>query len=89
MPSSPGYHRNYQQEALTESPERKRQRILRIQARRAFEKELGHHIPTGYDVNHVRPLSRGGDNSRLDLRQASRNRSYPRNPDGSMKRLYK
>lgn len=90
MPSSKNYVRDYKQEAATESPERKRQRVLRVRARRAFEEALGHPIPAGMDVNHIKPLSKGGGNKKnLDLRPASKNRSYPRNPDGSMKRLYK
>lgn len=91
MPSSKNYVRDYKQEASTESPERKRQRVLRVRARRAFEEALGHPIPAGMDVNHVIPLSKGGgnENKNLDLRKAKKNRSYPRNPDGSMKRLYK
>lgn len=87
MPSSPGYKRDYKQEAATESPERKRDRAKRNAARRAFEKALGHAIPKGYDVDHRKPLSKGGGNSRsnLGLQKASSNRSYPRTRSGAMK----
>ena len=34
MPSSPGYVRNYKQEAKTESPLRKKKRTMRNKARR-------------------------------------------------------
>lgn len=42
----------------------------------------------GQDVNHKVPLSQGGGNTlaNLNVRTPSANRSYPRNPDGSMKR---
>lgn len=90
MPSSKNYKRDYKQEAATESPERKLERTMRNEARRAFEAKLGHPIPPGMDVNHIQPLSQGGGNeNNTDLRDAHKNRSYPRNPDGSMKRLYK
>lgn len=87
MPSSPGYKRNYKQEARTESPERKLDRAKRMVARRAFEKASKSGIPAGYDVNHIQPLSRGGSNlpSNTDLRRSNLNRSYPRRSNGSMK----
>lgn len=87
MPSSKNYVRNYKQEAASESPERKAERVMRVQARRAFEAALGHPIPAGYDVDHKRPLSRGGSNApgNTQLQPSGANRSYPRNPDGSMK----
>lgn len=42
----------------------------------------------GKDVDHKKPLSKGGSNStsNLRVRSASSNRSFPRNRDGSMKR---
>lgn len=91
MPSSKNYIRNYKQEARTESPERKLDRAKRMVARRAFEKASKSGIPEGYDVNHIKPLSRGGSNlpSNTDLRRSSPNRSYPRTKTGSMKSLYK
>jgi len=87
MPSSPGYIRNYKQEAAAEDPERRKQRTMRVKARRAFSMALGHPIPPGMDVDHKRELGKGGSNrlSNLRLSQAAKNRSYPRNRDGSMK----
>jgi hypothetical protein len=87
MPSSPNYVRDYKQEAATESPQRKRYRALRVQARRDFEKALGHKIPAGMDVDHDKPLSKGGSNAakNLKLQKASDNRSYPRTKGGKMK----
>ena len=41
----------------------------------------------GKDVDHKRPLSKGGTNSRSNLRvvNAGENRSFARNADGSLK----
>lgn len=41
----------------------------------------------GKDLDHKRPLSKGGSNSKSNLRvvSASSNRSFARNADGSMK----
>ena len=90
MPSSPGYVRNYQQEAATESPQRKLYRLMRIRARRALEKKLGKKIPKGYDVDHRKPLSKGGSNamSNLGLQKSSSNRSYKRTSKGKMATAY-
>lgn len=90
MPSSPGYIRNYQQEAAAESPTRKHQRAERISARRAVEKSMGHKIPAGFDVDHKIPLSKGGSNAsrNLQLQKSSANRSYPRTKTGAMKSRY-
>lgn len=86
MPSSPGYKRNYKQEAAAESPERKKQRAMRNSAHRAYESTHGN-VPAGMDVDHRHPLSKGGSNaaSNLGLQDSNTNRSYPRNADGSMK----
>ena len=87
MPSSPNYVRNYRQEAQAESPKRKEQRAARVTARRVYEKAVGHKIPVGYDVDHIKPLSKGGSNvlSNLQLQKSSANRSYSRTKTGSMK----
>lgn len=87
MPSSPGYIRNYKQEAASEDATRKHQRTMRVKARRAFAMALGHQIPQGMDVDHKKELGKGGSNrlGNLRLSQAAKNRSYPRNSDGSMK----
>jgi len=88
MPSSPGYIRNYKQEAAAEDPERRKQRAMRVKARRAYAMALGHPIPPGMDVDHRKPLSKGGAGLRktnLGLQKASSNRSYPRTKSGAMR----
>ena len=87
MPSAPGYVRDYRQESKAETPKRKTDRAKRMAARRAYEKASGQPIPSGYDVNHIKPLSKGGSNkpSNTNLRDSNRNRSYPRTKTGSMK----
>ena len=42
----------------------------------------------GKDIDHKRPLSKGGSNSKSNLRvvRASNNRSFKRNSDGSVKK---
>ena len=93
MPSSPGYRRDYKQEARTskargeidggsDTPNAKRKRL-----RRAFEKAGKVHPHDGKDVDHKVELSKGGSNDVSNGRvvKAGTNRSYPRNPDGSMK----
>lgn len=90
MPSSPNYVRDYKQEARVESAQRRKERSMRHAARRAFEDALGHKIPAGYDVDHKKPLSKGGSNDKgnLALQKASSNRSYPRTSSGGMKSKY-
>lgn len=84
---NPKQDRNYKNEASIESPERRAQRAARMRARRKFEKENGD-LPTSVHVDHKRPLSKGGaatDSKNLRALPASKNVSYPRNSDGSMK----
>lgn len=90
MPSSPGYKRNYAREAAIESPQRRKQRLERVRARRLLAKRLGKNIPTGYDVDHKKPLSKGGSNkiTNLQLQKASANRSYRRTRRGAMASKY-
>lgn len=87
MPSSPGYKRNYKQEAATESPKRKHDRAERNAARRQLEKEGKVHKGDGKQVDHKTPLSKGGSNSRGNLRVRSQhaNESYDRTSSGAMK----
>lgn len=92
MPSSPNYRRDYKQERKTairrgetlgsDSDNAKRKR-----ARRQMEKEGKVKPHDGKDVDHKKPLGKGGSNTRRNLKVASRseNRSFPRNKDGSMK----
>lgn len=91
MPSSPGYQRDYDQEYKTakargeigtgsQSKNAKRHKARRKMLRLGLVKK-------GQDVDHKTPLSKGGSNSLKNLRAAdpSKNRSYPRKSDGSMK----
>lgn len=90
MPSSPGYHRNYREEYKTAkargevgtghssgSAERHRLR------RKALKLGL---VKAGQDVDHIKPLSKGGSNSIKNARARSphANRGFPRRSDGSM-----
>lgn len=93
MPSSPGYKRDYRRERQTairrgetlgsDSDNAKRKRL-----RRAMEKDGKVHRGDGKDVDHKKPLSKGGSNSKSNARvvDKSTNRSFPRNKDGSIKR---
>jgi 5-methylcytosine-specific restriction endonuclease McrA len=92
MPSSPGYKRDYKQERRTairrgetlgsDSDNAKRKRL-----RRKLEKAGKVREHDGKDVDHKVPLSKGGSNSVKNARvvSASKNRSFRRNSDGSMK----
>ncbi len=92
MPSSPGYKRDYKQERKTairrgetlgsDSDNAKRKKL-----RRKLEKQGKVRPGDGKDVDHKKPLSKGGSNTPSNARvtSASANRSFPRNPDGSMK----
>ena len=86
MPSSPNYVRDYTQERKTESPKRKQDRAARNRARLIVEKASGP-LPGGVDVDHKRPLSKGGSNLRSNLRpqKASANRSFARTSSGRMR----
>lgn len=91
MPSSDGYVRNYKQEYKTakdrgevgtgsESGNAKRHRLRR----KALKLGM---VKPGQDLDHKKPLSKGGSNSLKNARATtpSENRSFPRNRDGSMK----
>ena len=80
------YAREHQWE-LTRHPERKEQRAERNQARRELTKEGVIRKGDSRQVDHIKPLSKGGGNSRGNLRPlgAHANESYRRNKDGSIK----
>lgn len=69
------------------TPAVKKKRAQRNKARRMLEREGLVHKGDGKDVDHKRPLSKGGTTTRSNLavRPASANRSYKRKADGSMK----
>jgi hypothetical protein len=65
----------------------KKKRAQRNKARRMLEREGVVHKGDGLDVDHKKPLSKGGTTTRSNLKAvpASKNRSYKRKADGSMK----
>lgn len=87
MPSSPGYQRDYHHEYVIENAQRRRFRAERNAARRQLMKEGKVHKGDNKDVDHKQPLSKGGSNSRSNLRTRSShaNRSYHRTSSGAMK----
>lgn len=87
MPSSKNYKRDYVQERKTESKARKHQRVERNEARSEMIKAGKAKVGDGKDVDHIKPLSKGGKNVKGNLRveSAHKNRSYPRKSSGAMK----
>jgi hypothetical protein len=81
--------RNYKQEyeRYDGTPEVKKKRAERNKARAMLEKAGVVHKGDGKDVDHKRPLSKGGTTviSNLRAEPASKNRSFKRKSDGSMK----
>ena len=65
----------------------KKRRAQRNKARRIMEREGLVHKGDGKDVDHVKPLTKGGTTKRSNLKvvSASANRSYKRNKDHSIK----
>jgi hypothetical protein len=81
--------RDYAREVAlyTSKPEVKKKRAEQNAARREMAKAGLVHKGDGNDVDHRKPLSKGGSTSRSNLRvvPASTNRSFSRNKDGSLK----
>ena len=69
------------------TPAVKKKRAARNKARRELEKEGLVHKGDGKDVDHKKPLSKGGSTARGNLRvkSAADNRSYKRNSDHTPK----
>lgn len=63
------YKREYEQ--YHAKPEQIANRSARNKARRAIEKEVGKSAIKGKDIDHKKPLSKGGTNSRSNLQIAS------------------
>ena len=65
----------------------KKKRAQRNKARRIMEREGLVHKGDGKDVDHKKPLSKGGTTVRSNLRAepASKNRSYKRTAKGAIK----
>ena len=88
MPSSKNYKRDYAQEAATAKARgENKDDAQRHRARYEMEKAGKVHKNDGKDVGHKTAVGRGGSNSPTNLEAQSRsaNRSFARNPDGSMK----
>ena len=89
MPYQTNGKRNYakQYEEYDGKPEQKKNRAKRNAARVVMEKAGVVSKGDGKEVDHKKPLSKGGTNSRsnLSVKSAKTNRSFKRNKDGSMK----
>ena len=89
MPSSPNYKRDYRQEydAYQGTETQKKNRAQRNKARRMLEREGVVSKGDGKDVDHKKPLSKGGTTTRSNLKavSASANRSYKRTSKGAIK----
>jgi hypothetical protein len=77
--------RNYKQEYATQKERGEHEnRMERQRARRKLDAKGVTRL--GKDVAHVKALSKGGSNSDgIKLQSPSKNRSFKRNSDGSMK----
>ncbi len=86
MPSKTrDYKKEYQN--FQGKPEQLKQRAKRNAARRELEKEGKVHKGDGLDVNHKKPICKGGKNNRSNLEAipASKNRSFARTKKAGMK----
>ena len=88
MPSSPGYVRNYKQEAKTESPLRKKKRNMRNKARRIAIKAGVAKRNDGNDIHHKDGNAMNNKRSNLTVKTASKNRSFPRTRSAAKKFKY-
>lgn len=87
MPYKNKKDRNYKQERQYDGrPDVKKRRAARNRARYKLMKEGKVHKGDGKDVDHKKPLTKGGSNKRSNLRAvpASKNRSYKRTPTGAV-----
>ena len=89
MPYMTNGKRDYkkQYEKYDSKDEVKKNRAKRNKARRDLEKEGKVHKGDGKDVDHKKPLSKGGSTDRSNLHAVSRtkNRSFARTKKGRMK----
>ena len=89
MPFMKNGKRDYKRENLlyNSKPEQIKNRTERTQARRDAIADGTVKKGDGKDLDHKKPLSKGGSNSKSTLRvtSASENRSFARNKNGSMK----
>lgn len=81
--------RNYRKEYdnYQGSEEQKKKRAARNKARRQLEREGKVSKGDGKDVDHKKPLAKGGSNSRSNLKAVpkSKNRSFKRTTKAKMK----
>ena len=79
------YKREY--EKYQGTAEQRKRRSERTVARNASNASGRTHKGDGKDLDHIKPLSKGGSNSKSNTRvvSASKNRSFSRNADGSLK----
>jgi hypothetical protein len=87
MPYKNKADRNYKRERQYDGrPDVKKRRAARNRARYKLMKEGKVHVGDGKDVDHKKPLTRGGSNRRGNLRAvpAGKNRSFKRNADHSI-----
>lgn len=90
MPYQKNGVRQYDRELEWEhkkKPNRVKDRSQRNSARAEMKKKVGAAALKGKDVGHKKAVSRGGKNTLANLfvQNASENRSFSRNKDGSMK----
>jgi hypothetical protein len=88
MPYMTNGKRDYNKQAKYDSkPSVKKDRAKRNAARREMEEDGRVSKGDGKEIDHKRKLSKGGSNSKSNLRVVSRstNRSFKRNKDGSAK----
>lgn len=89
MPYKNKADRKYKNAAAYEdTPEQVKNRMARNKARAQLMKEGKVSKGDGKDVDHVKPLSKGGSSSKSNLRvkSASANRSFSRNSDHTVKK---
>jgi hypothetical protein len=86
-PSSPGYIRNYSQEAKYEStPEQKKRRASRGRARYSLMKKGKVKVGDGKDVAHRNDNPNNNSPSNLAVQSKAKNRSYARTKLGAIKK---
>jgi 5-methylcytosine-specific restriction endonuclease McrA len=80
--------RDYQKENIYKSqPDQIKKRVERNKARRIMMRLGKVHKGDGMDVDHIKPLSKGGANtvSNMRVRTKSENSSFSRNSDNTLK----